>query len=68
MDVAAKKRKYSPSEEKFQNESESQFGFQPLSSTEGEAGDEERRRVGLQVGAKHQRLACASLLNYRLFH
>ncbi len=36
--------------------------FQPLSHTEGEAGDEERHRVDLlsvgQVGAKHRRLAC----------
>ncbi len=41
-------------------------------STEGEAGDEGRGRGGLlsagQVGAKHQRLACASLLNFRLPH
>ncbi len=43
---------------KTQNVSESWYGFHPLSSTEGEAGDEERYRVSLlsvrQVGAKHQ--------------
>ncbi len=44
-DVAAKKRKYSPSEAKqqahknlFQNKSESRFGVHLLLSTEGEAG------------------------------
>ncbi len=46
----------------FQSESESQFGFQPLSSTEGEAGDEKQGGVDLlsvgQVGAKHWQLAC----------
>ncbi len=56
----------------FQNKSESPFGFYPLSSTEREAGNEERYGVGLlsvgQVDAKHQWLACGSLLNYRLFH
>ncbi len=40
----------------------------PLSSTEEEAGDEERHRVGLlsvgQVGAKHRQLASTSLLSY----
>ncbi len=55
-----------------QNDSESQFGFQLLLSTEGEAGDKERHGVGLlsagQVGAKHRWLACVSLLNYRLLH
>ncbi len=52
----------------FQNESESQFDFQLLSSTEGEAEDEERHGVGLlsvgQVGAKHRWLVCASFLIY----
>ncbi len=49
---------------------ESQFGFQQLLGTEGEAGDEERRGVDWlsvgQVGSKHRWLACASLLNCRL--
>ncbi len=48
------------------------LAFGCFRAPEGEAGDEEQRRVGLlsvgQVGAKHQRLACASLLNYPLFH
>ncbi len=39
------------------------FGFYQLSSTKGEAVEEERRRVGLlsagQVGVKHLQLACA---------
>ncbi len=54
----------------FQKESESQFDFQPLLSTEGEAGDEERRGLGLlsvgQVGVKYLQLDCASWLNDRL--
>ncbi len=68
-----KKRKYGPGEAKHQADkihsrtSEPQFDFQPLLSTEGEAGDEERRGVDLlsvgQVGTKHQWLACVSLLN-----
>ncbi len=45
------------------SKSESQFVFQTLSSTEGEAGDEGWRGVDLlpvgQVGAKHQQLAGA---------
>ncbi len=67
VDVAAKKKKYSPIRQNSKqrklvpNESESRSDFHPLSSTEGEAGYEERRRVGLlsvgQVGAKHQQLA-----------
>ncbi len=56
----------------FKNESESQFDFETLSSSEGEAGDEERSGVDLvsvgQVGDKHQQVACASLLNNRLLH
>ncbi len=58
VNVAAKKRNYSSSEAKW------------LLSADGEAGDEERCGVGLlsvgQVGTKHWRLACASLLNYWL--
>ncbi len=45
-----------------QTEREFQFGFQLLSHTEGEAGDEERRRAELlsvgQLDAKHRQLAC----------
>ncbi len=62
LDITVKKRKYCPSEMKRQV-GKAQFNFQPLSSTEREAGDS----VG-QVGAKHLWLACASLLNYQLFH
>ncbi len=48
VDIVMKKRKYSPGEAKHQadkarsKKSEPQFDFQPLLSTEGEAGDEER--------------------------
>ncbi len=59
-------------DKEFQNEIEPRFGFHLLSCSEGEAEDEERRRVGLlsvgQVGAKHGQLACASSLKNRLFH
>ncbi len=48
----------------LQSESGSRF--------ERETEDEERHRAGLlpagQVGAKHQQLVRASMLNYQLFH